>query len=216
MDPRIWGPGLWRYIHSTAAAASSQQKRLDFEAWIKTTAKTLPCEKCKAHFLKNLETFPIKNYMTSNESLFMWTYLMHDAVNASQGKTGDQRPTFETVYKQYFDVATDSNAVDFKQDYHDPICHDVCTSQMLNSGLQKDLTERRLEVGNGGSGSRRTDGNKTVIMKKHDNSSQQDSSHRNSVSTSVATNSRNHNEMKNENSSQSLKKFLTKRPQLVQ
>jgi len=191
MDPRIWGPGLWRYIHSTAAAASSQQKRLDFEAWVKATAKTLPCEKCKTHFLKNLETFPIKNYITSNESLFMWTYLMHDAVNASQGKTGDQRPTFETVYKQYFDVATDSNAVDFKQDYHDPICHDVCTSQMLNSGMEKDLREKKLVSGSNKSASSRE-------------------------TSQITTNTRNHNEVKNENSSQSLKKFLTKRPQPVQ
>ncbi len=143
MDPKIWGPGLWTYIHSAAATSTSQQKRLDFEAAMKALAKTLPCEKCKAHFMANLDIFPIRNYMASNESLFMWTYLMHDAVNASQNKTGNKRPTFEEVYKIYFDVATDSDAVDFKQDYHDPICHDVCTSQMSNDRVTVKLSQKK-------------------------------------------------------------------------
>lgn len=167
MDPKIWGPGLWKYIHSAAATSSSQQKRNDFEVMIKALAKTLPCEKCKAHFIKNLDVFPIRNYMASNESLFMWSYLMHDAVNASQNKTGDQRPSFETVYKMYFDVATDAEAVDFKQDYHDPICHDVCTSQMSNMKSTKLASSQ----------------------KPNDQT----------------------NQMKNEKSSQSLKKYVTKR-----
>lgn len=137
MDPKIWGPGLWKYLHSAAASASSQQKRKDFVEMIKALAKTLPCEKCKAHFLQNLQTFKITDYMTSNESLFMWTYNMHDAVNVSQGKTGSQRPSFEEVYKMYFDVASDSEAVDFKKDYHDPICQDVCSSQMSQDKMVK-------------------------------------------------------------------------------
>ena len=192
MDPKIWGPGLWKYIHSAAATSSSQQKRLDFEVMIKALAKTLPCEKCKAHFIKNLETFPIKNYMASNESLFMWSYLMHDAVNASQNKTGDQRPTFEMVYKNYFDVATDADAVDFKQDYHDPICHDVCTSAMTNDKLMK-LSQPKVET------SKKNISNNREYLGEFPHE------------RDTRLNLTNTNQMKIENSSKSVKKYVTKR-----
>lgn len=138
MDPGFWGPGIWRYLHLTAAVAFTPQQREKFVIFVKALAETIPCEKCKTHFIKNLNgNYQIREYMTSNETLFMWTYLMHDAVNASQGKTGKDRPTFEHVYREYFDVGDDSGAVDFKEGYQDPICHDVCNGQTVPQPHQR-------------------------------------------------------------------------------
>lgn len=125
MDPTFWGPGLWKFLHSTAAVAYTDADRDDFHLLVKALARTLPCSKCREHFRNNLGNIPIENYMSSNETMFMWTYLMHDAVNKAQGKTGSQRPTFEQAYRIYFQVGDDSGA-DFVGDYQNEICQEVC------------------------------------------------------------------------------------------
>ena len=68
----------------------------------------------------------------------MWTYLMHDAVNAAQGKTGDQRPSFKEVYMMYFNVEDDSgaNVGNFDDEYQNSICQDVCSESKAISRNQ--------------------------------------------------------------------------------
>lgn len=124
-------------MHCASACADTQRKRDDFKLFITAVTRTLPCEKCKAHFLENQKIYDINQYSTSNKSLFLWTYLMHDAVNAAQGKTGDQRPSFETVFRMYFDVPSDVDAVEFKELHQNDICTEVCSQQKLFDSNRK-------------------------------------------------------------------------------
>ena len=123
MDPNFWGPGQWKFLHATAAVAYGEQERLDFEQYVMALARVLPCGKCKEHFRANLRENPIRNYMSNNETLFLWTYIMHKAVTDAQGKPGI---TFEEAYKMYFDVGDDTDA-DFVGEYQNSICQDVCS-----------------------------------------------------------------------------------------
>jgi len=141
MDPEFWGPGLWIYLHSTAAVAYTGQKRNDFVNLINVLAKTLPCDKCVQHFRKNMRTLSIRNYLKDNETLFLWTYLMHDAVNEAQGKTGAERPSFETVYRIYFDVGDDQGA-NFEEDYQNAICKEVCGDASAQIQKQENTTQQ--------------------------------------------------------------------------
>lgn len=126
MDSRIWGSGCWTFIHCTAAASVTAQQRRDFVTLMEAMALTLPCDKCKQHFRANMRINNIQNYLKNEETLFMWTYLMHDAVNEAQKKTGDQRPSFDEVYKRYFNVVNESDIVDGQ--YQNKICKEVCAS----------------------------------------------------------------------------------------
>ena len=60
----------------------------------------------------------------------MWTWIMHDAVNYATNKP---RPTFQEMFKQYFDIPQDNNVGEFESDYQTPICHDVCTATAANA-----------------------------------------------------------------------------------
>lgn len=147
MDPKFWGPGTWRLLHVTAAVAYSEQERLDFEKLVLITARVLPCTKCKEHFRTNLRKFPLRNYMSSNETLFLWTWLMHDAVNEAQGKTGAARPSFEDMYKFYFAIGDDRNS-DFISDYQDPICHEVCNEIQAQETIKPNKSTPKFSVTN--------------------------------------------------------------------
>lgn len=144
MDPKFWGPGLWKFLHSTAAVAYTEQERLDFEQLTMSLARVLPCGKCREHFRANLRAIPIQNYMSDNRTLFMWTYLMHDAVNKAQGKTGEQAPQFEEVYRIYFNVGDDSEA-DFVGEYQNSICQEVCAETAANARSDRQA-DRQTQV----------------------------------------------------------------------
>ena len=139
MNPTFWGPGLWTYIHSVAAVAYTPQQRKDFVSLVNVLARTLPCNKCKNHFRQNMRSIPISNYMKDNETLFMWTYLMHDAVTKAQNdairKSGSEelpkyRPTWKEIYMNYFDVG-DDEGLDFEGDYQNSICKEVCSETSI-------------------------------------------------------------------------------------
>ena len=148
MDPKVWGPGLWTYIHSVAAMATTAAKRSDFKELTYHLAKTLPCDACKKHFRQNMRDprLNIDNYMSSERSLFMWTYLIHDAVNiakekywasknpeaAARGESGVDRPSFQDIYPIYFEVPGDSDAVSHLP-YEEAVCEEICNGDKVSS-----------------------------------------------------------------------------------
>lgn len=130
MDPKFWGPGLWKYLHTAAAAAETPEKRDAFHNLVIAINPTLPCKVCKGHFEENRRKFDINNYKQNQESLLLWTYLMHDAVNQAQGKTGPQRPSWLEIRAQYFEVGNDVSAVG-PVETDGTVCQEICTSQAL-------------------------------------------------------------------------------------
>ncbi len=130
MDPKFWGPGLWKAIHSMAATANTRETRMHFKNMMTHMAYILPCDVCRNHLSQNMNKIPIEKYMKSSESLFLWTFLLHDAVNDSQGKKGSDRPSFHEIYNTYFRKNPSKNdEVDY--DIQDGICQDVCSGEQV-------------------------------------------------------------------------------------
>uniref|UniRef100_A0A6C0CGR7 thiol oxidase n=1 Tax=viral metagenome TaxID=1070528 RepID=A0A6C0CGR7_9ZZZZ len=140
MDPKFWGPGLWKYIHTVAAAADTPEKRDAFHKFIIALAPTLPCKVCKGHFEENQRKFDIRNYKRDQESLLMWTYLMHDAVNQAQGKTKELRPSWVEIRAQYFEVGNDVAAVGPVQT-DGTVCQEICSAQSASIVSSTNITK---------------------------------------------------------------------------
>jgi hypothetical protein len=130
MDPKFWGPGLWKYIHTAAAAADTPEKREAFHQFSLSLLPTIPCGKCKQHFEQNLKRFDIRQYKKDQEALLLWTFLMHDAVNLAQGKTGASRPSWLTIRSEYFQIPDDKNAVGPGLP-DQTVCQEICGGQMI-------------------------------------------------------------------------------------
>lgn len=102
----FWGEKWWFVLHS-AAAAYTPDKALEFKSLLDAYKGLLPCKECRQHLDLNLKKYPVDNYLRDNNSLFLWTYILHDAVNVSQNKTLSASkkkisPNFEDVKKWYF------------------------------------------------------------------------------------------------------------------
>lgn len=99
MEKSFWGPSAWCMIHTTATVYSKENKH-SFINFISSLPFLLPCDVCRTHLQENLKMMPLTDkYLASSDSLFLWSYLLHDTVNKQLGK---QSPMYNIVYNNYY------------------------------------------------------------------------------------------------------------------
>lgn len=106
----FWGPPAWTTLHSIAVTYEPQHAE-SFKMLITSLLNLLCCIECRTNLRNNLRALPIDRYLGSNESLFYWTYLLHDKVNREISKKYNiekKSPPYEYVRKYYFDKVNDS------------------------------------------------------------------------------------------------------------
>ena len=84
-----WGNSVWYFIHYTALNQPNLLTRdiaLSYKNMMNSLTVLLPCEMCRGHLKQHLQDFPIDNYLRTNESLFEWTFQLHNKVNISLNK----------------------------------------------------------------------------------------------------------------------------------
>jgi hypothetical protein len=84
-----WGNSLWYLIHYIAIhqpTILTQEIAYSFKVMMECLTYLLPCDICKGHLKQHLQNFPIYNYLRTNESVFEWTFILHNKVNMSLNK----------------------------------------------------------------------------------------------------------------------------------
>lgn len=98
MEPKyIWGPRKWNELHRKALNFYPCQAK-DFLLWLRMFLLKLPCPECQIHFAKLLLSNPVEPYLTNRETLFYWTYIIHDQVNARLGKYSPPYAIAKSIY----------------------------------------------------------------------------------------------------------------------
>ena len=85
-----WGPHLWYSMHFIALGFPIQASSIDkknYKNFYINLPNIIPCEECSKHLIKNLNEYPIDNYLDSRERLFEWTVIIHNEVNKMLGKS---------------------------------------------------------------------------------------------------------------------------------
>lgn len=102
MNPEIWGPHAWFFLHSITLAYPDNPSYGDKEnvkTFFKSFYKVLPCPKCRIHYENHLERMPITNEIVeSKQQLVQWLIDLHNAVNKSTNKP---LLTYEDVLLKY-------------------------------------------------------------------------------------------------------------------
>ena len=100
MEPNIWGPGAWTFLHSITLNypdnPSNEQKKI-YSDFFYMLPKILPCEICKKHLTKHINDSPINFHLNSKESITKWLYAIHNKTNSSLGKS-------IITYKEFIDI----------------------------------------------------------------------------------------------------------------
>jgi hypothetical protein len=84
LDPKIWGPHYWFFIHTVAMTypirpnAVTKKKYYEF---IQNLPLFIPVESMSGEFSKLIDKYPVTPYLDNRESLIRWTHFIHNKIN---------------------------------------------------------------------------------------------------------------------------------------
>ena len=104
MDPNIWGPHAWFFLHSVALAYPenpNEEEKIQYYNFFKSLSFVLPCTVCrenyKNHFMKN----KLKNNLNNKTDINKWLVEIHNSVNKIHKK---KKFTYEQFTKMYDEI----------------------------------------------------------------------------------------------------------------
>jgi len=112
INPKLWGPSGWSFIHYTALGYPdnpTEGDKINYKVFYYNLPNTLPCLKCALNFKENLLILPIDNFLNSREDLFKWTVDIHNIVN---NELGNENLSYKEAYYKY----SESNNSYFNKD----------------------------------------------------------------------------------------------------
>lgn len=89
MDPDIWGPPAWKFIHLLTLNYPNKpsfEDKYNYKEYILSLQKVLPCDTCSNHFKNKIEQSNFDNILQSRETLFEWFVDVHNSINKENKK----------------------------------------------------------------------------------------------------------------------------------
>ena len=101
INPPLWGPGAWTFIHYVALAYPNnptEEEKKNYYNFYYNLQNILPCPKCRENYKENLNTLPLEEALGNKELLFKWTIDIHNEVNKETNKS---QFTYEEAISKY-------------------------------------------------------------------------------------------------------------------
>lgn len=90
MDPTIWGPHAWTFMHCVTLSYPMEPTPEDKEYmrnFFGSLPGILPCYKCRMNFKTHISKIPLTDeVLSSKEKLVKWLIDIHNVVNQMNGK----------------------------------------------------------------------------------------------------------------------------------
>lgn len=103
MNPDIWGPHAWIFLHTITLAYPQNPTYVDksnYKLFFNNLGSILPCDKCKIHYKENLQTFPLTDdILDSKDKLVKWLINIHNNVNKRNNK---KMMSYDSVLDKYY------------------------------------------------------------------------------------------------------------------
>jgi len=109
MDPDIWGPSAWKFLHSvsfTYPLQPSNQDKEHYKQFFEQLCYVLPCIDCCFNYQKEIETYDIDEALTSRVKLTRWVVDIHNSVNRRLGKREMKYSVVKKTYDDYLKERT--------------------------------------------------------------------------------------------------------------
>lgn len=120
MNPEIWGPPTWLFLHSVSInypnRPSYEEKKIHFE-FFKNLQHLLPCDTCRYHYAQYFNNNSITPYLENKESLIKWVINLHNSVNTRNKKKQFTFQEVSTLYNKIYGLT--------KNGYFDYFCKDL-------------------------------------------------------------------------------------------
>ena len=103
LDPKIWGPHYWFFIHTVAMTypirpnAITKKKYYEF---IQNLPLFIPVETIGNDFNRLLDEYPVTAYLDSREAFVKWMHFIHNKINEKLEKP---KITINEFYFRYYE-----------------------------------------------------------------------------------------------------------------
>lgn len=111
MDPRIWGPPAWTFLHSVTLAYPdnpTETDRINYANFFNNLQPVLPCLKCSNNYLTHIQEDPVENHLTDKETLVKWLIEMHNKVNRLYDKPEVGYDKMLDQYKKMYSISNNN------------------------------------------------------------------------------------------------------------
>ena len=111
MNPEIWGPGAWLFLHSITLAYPNNPTELDkqnYKTFFEILKNVIPCKKCSYNYSKNIKDNNISNHLDSKVSLVKWLVNIHNQVNIENNKNIMEYKDVIKEYKKIYNISKNS------------------------------------------------------------------------------------------------------------
>jgi hypothetical protein len=109
LDPKIWGPHYWFFLHTVAITyphhpnAVTKKKYYEF---IQNLPLFIPVEAISKEFEKFIDLYPITPYLDNRDSFVRWMHFAHNKINEKLEKP---QITLNDFFVQYYNEYKSQN-----------------------------------------------------------------------------------------------------------
>lgn len=110
MNNNIWGPSAWLFLHSVTFQYPDEPTMMDkenYKQFFNSLQNILPCPKCREHYIKNIQDFPIQ--LNSRDELIQWMITIHNGVNKSNNKDIISYEDVKKIYLNSYNYSIEQN-----------------------------------------------------------------------------------------------------------
>ena len=104
MDPTIWGPSYWFFLHNVAfhypKHPTTIQKKIHYRL-IHNFHEFLPNHTIAGLFVKMIEKYPVEPYLDTQKDFIKWMHFIHNKVNIRLDKP---TITLQEHYQQFHEA----------------------------------------------------------------------------------------------------------------
>ena len=116
MQPEIWGPSAWTFLHTITINYPNNPNyeiKMKYKELFENLQHTIPCEKCAIHYKENLNKYPLEAALESKELLVKWLIDIHNEVNKKNNKKIYSYEEVNKIYKGMYDININGNKINW-------------------------------------------------------------------------------------------------------
>lgn len=103
MNPKIWGPSAWLFLHTVTfnyPNNPTEEDKRNYLTFFNSLKHIIPCPLCKEHYIENLKNIPIN--LDSKDKLIEWLFDVHNSVNKQkETKIYTHEELYDIYYHKY-------------------------------------------------------------------------------------------------------------------
>jgi len=118
MDPEIWGPNAWIFLHTITLNYPNNPSIYDkqyYKNFFMSLQIVLPCEWCSKNYKLHIIKYPIDNYLNSKKDLVTWLIIIHNEVNEILKK---KKLNYNEVIEIYKNLYNNKNSNTFSLNWY--------------------------------------------------------------------------------------------------